>query len=67
MSLMCNFGVHSRLLDVIYGLRPLNGSPEVDLKILNSEIILKTFTHVTIGIHQWSWLTDHPAMVTLSL
>ena len=27
-SLMCNFGVHSRFLDVIYGVRPPNGSPE---------------------------------------
>ena len=26
-SLMCNFGVHSRFLDVIYGVRPPNGSP----------------------------------------
>ena len=24
---MCNFGVHSRFLDVIYGVRPHNGSP----------------------------------------
>ena len=28
-SLMCNFGVHSRFLDVIYGVRPPNGSPGV--------------------------------------
>ena len=27
-SLMCNFGVRSRFLDVIYGVRPPNGSPE---------------------------------------
>ena len=27
MSLMCNFGVRSRYLDVIYGVRPPNGSP----------------------------------------
>ena len=27
MSLMCNFGVRSRFLDVIYGVRPPNGSP----------------------------------------
>ena len=26
-SLMCNLGVRSRLLDVIYGVRPPNGSP----------------------------------------
>ena len=26
-SLMCNFGVRSRFLDVIYGVRPPNGSP----------------------------------------
>ena len=26
-SLMCNFGVRSRILDVIYGVRPPNGSP----------------------------------------
>ena len=26
-SLTCNFGVRSRFLDVIYGLRPPNGSP----------------------------------------
>ena len=25
-SLMCNFGVHSRFLDVIHGVRPPNGS-----------------------------------------
>ena len=25
---MCNFGVRSRFLDVIYGVRPPNGSPE---------------------------------------
>ena len=28
-SLMCNFGVRSRFLDVIYGVRPPNGSPAV--------------------------------------
>ena len=28
-SLMCNFGVRSRFLDVIYGVRPPNGSPEI--------------------------------------
>ena len=27
-SLMCNFGVPSRFLDVIYGARPPNGSPD---------------------------------------
>ena len=27
VRLMCNFGVHSRFLDVIYGVRPPNGSP----------------------------------------
>ena len=27
-SLMCNFGVHSRFLYVIYGVRPPNGSPD---------------------------------------
>ena len=27
-SLMCNFGVRSRFLDVIYGVRLPNGSPE---------------------------------------
>ena len=26
-SSMCNFGVRSRFLDVIYGVRPPNGSP----------------------------------------
>ena len=26
-SLMCNFGVRSRFWDVIYGVRPPNGSP----------------------------------------
>ena len=26
-SLMCNFGVRSRFLDVIYGVLPPNGSP----------------------------------------
>ena len=26
-SLMCNFGVRSRFLDVIYGVRPPNGGP----------------------------------------
>ena len=26
-SLMCNFGVRSRFFDVIYGVRPPNGSP----------------------------------------
>ena len=29
MSLMCNFGVRSRFLDVIYGVRPPNGSPAI--------------------------------------
>ena len=28
-SLMCNFGVRSRFLDVIYGVRPPNGSPDI--------------------------------------
>ena len=28
-SLMCYFGVHSRFLDVIYGVRPPNGSPDL--------------------------------------
>ena len=26
---MCNFGVRSRFLDVIYGVRPPNGSPVI--------------------------------------
>ena len=30
-SLMCNYGVRSRFLDVIYGLRTPNGSPAVPL------------------------------------
>ena len=30
-SLMCNFGVRSRSLDVIYGVRPPNGSPATTL------------------------------------
>ena len=34
-SLMCNFGVRSRFLDVIYGVRPPNGSPAVILKLFN--------------------------------
>ena len=29
MSLMCNFGICSRFWDVIYGLRPPNGSPDL--------------------------------------
>ena len=29
-SVMCNFGVRSRFLDVIYGVRPPNGSPVID-------------------------------------
>ena len=29
-SMMCNFGVCSRFLDVIYGVRPPNGSPVDD-------------------------------------
>ena len=28
-SLMCNFGVRSRFWDVIYGVRPPNGSPGI--------------------------------------
>ena len=28
-SLMCNFGVHSRFLDVMYGVRPPNRSPVI--------------------------------------
>ena len=31
-SLMCNFGVRSRFLDVIYGVRPPNGSPVIMAK-----------------------------------
>ena len=34
-SLMCNLGVRSRFLDVIYGVRPPNGSPELELEDLN--------------------------------
>ena len=30
-SLMCNFGIRSQFLDVIYGVRPPNGSPGEDL------------------------------------
>ena len=30
-SLMCNFGVRSRLWDVIYGVHPPNGSPGIGL------------------------------------
>ena len=30
-SLMCNFGVRSRFLDVIYSVRPPNGSPDVSI------------------------------------
>ena len=29
---MCNFGVRSRFLDVIYGVRPPNGSPGLPLE-----------------------------------
>ena len=32
-SVMCNFGVRSRFLDVIYGVRPPNGSPDTGLQI----------------------------------
>ena len=35
-SLMCNFGVHSRFLDVIYGVRPPNGSPDYNQVVLAS-------------------------------
>ena len=31
-SLMCNFGVRSRFLDVIYGVHPPNGSPVSSIK-----------------------------------
>ena len=33
-SLMCNFGVRSRFLDVIYGVRPPNGSPDVSFQLM---------------------------------
>ena len=36
-SLMCNFGVRSRFLDVIYDVRPPNGSPEPTFKLRNSK------------------------------
>ena len=34
-SLMCNFGVRSRFLDVIYGVCPPNGSPDPQLILLS--------------------------------
>ena len=36
-SLMCNFGVRSRFLDVIYDVRPSNGSPEVQITIFHDK------------------------------
>ena len=30
---MCNFGVRSRFLDVIYGVHPPNGSPDRDMAL----------------------------------
>ena len=33
-SLMCNFGVCSRILDVIYAVRPPNGSPVLNKMVL---------------------------------
>ena len=38
-SLMCNFGVHSRFLGVIYGVRPPNGSPVIETVLLSTHNI----------------------------
>ena len=42
-SLMCNFGVRSRFLDVIYGVRPPSGSPGPDK--MSSLICIQTVWH----------------------
>ena len=34
---MCNFGVRSRFLDVIYGVRPPNGSP---VEFVGAELVV---------------------------
>ena len=50
MSLMCNFGVRSRFLDVIYGVRPPNGSPDVVLLDANTANFGSTSLALTASI-----------------
>ena len=40
-SLMCNFGVRSRFLDVIYGVRPPNGSPVYNNRLMYESVCKK--------------------------
>ena len=40
---MCNFGVRSRFLDVIYGVRPPNGSPAFIVRYGVSEDLARGF------------------------
>ena len=49
-SLMCNFGVRSRFLDVIYGVRPPNGSPESEATHLDLQCLpMSTFFDAGLG------------------
>ena len=45
---MCNFGVRSRFLDVIYGVRPPNGSPVPQLSNLCYEEQLKKLSLLSL-------------------
>ena len=49
-SLMCNFGVRSRFLDVIYGVRPPNGSPVILFPYTQSNDNLLTETLLSLFI-----------------
>ena len=57
-SLMCNFGVRSRFLDVIYGVRPPNGSPVLTSTLPHSLLVSyaaldlsKTFLRKVLFFH----------------
>ena len=50
-SLMCNFGLRSRFLDVIYGVRPPNGSP--DLRSSFCLFLNGRFTKVLEVVYTW--------------
>ena len=43
---MCNFGVRSRFLDVIYGVRPPNGSPVIHILYKFSYVFIHIFMQI---------------------
>ena len=70
-SLMCNFGVRSRFLDVIYGVRPPNGSPVINIfkRWLVQEMCetLLIYFKISLGTLCHSLLTDLICMSIKSL